>query len=107
MARPVFRKFIILFGVFLAIWLGIRYLLPLALPFLIGTGLALAADPLVHHVLFCQHDVDAVSEQLLLGVSALSLAPEGRSVRVLFAGSGRLLPDSRSEFCDAASSGHI
>lgn len=77
MARPVFRKFIILFGVFLAIWLGIRYLLPLALPFLIGTGLALAADPLVR---LCQNRLHlprgaaagiGVSVTLLLTVSLL------------------------------------
>lgn len=51
MSRPVFRKFFILLGTFLAICLGIRYLLPLLFPFLLGTGLALAADPLVR---FCQ-----------------------------------------------------
>ena len=77
MARPVFRKFIILFGVFLAIWLGIRYLLPLALPFLIGTGLALVADPLVR---LCQNRLHlprgaaagiGVSVTLLLTVSLL------------------------------------
>lgn len=31
----------------LALWLGVRFLLPLALPFLLGLGLALAAEPLV------------------------------------------------------------
>ena len=33
--------------VFLAFWLGIRFLLPLLLPFLVGTALALTAEPLV------------------------------------------------------------
>ena len=51
MPRPIYRKFVVLLGTFLAIWLGIRYLLPLAFPFLLGAGLALAADPLVR---FCQ-----------------------------------------------------
>ena len=32
---------------FLALWLGVKYLLPLALPFLFGAGLALVAEPAV------------------------------------------------------------
>lgn len=32
---------------FLGAWLGLRYLLPLAMPFLLGTGLALLAEPAV------------------------------------------------------------
>ncbi len=32
---------------FLAVWLGIRYLVPLCLPFLLGLGLALLAEPVV------------------------------------------------------------
>jgi len=41
------RKFFILLAVFLAAWLGLRFLLPLAGPFLLGTVLALSAEPLV------------------------------------------------------------
>ena len=33
--------------IFAALWLGIKYALPVALPFLLGLGLALAAEPLV------------------------------------------------------------
>lgn len=47
MARPVIRKFFILFFTFLGIWLTLRYLLPVCLPFLLGGGLALASEPLV------------------------------------------------------------
>ena len=32
---------------FFGVWLGFRYLFPLFLPFLLGTGLALAAEPMV------------------------------------------------------------
>lgn len=39
---------ILSFGaVFVCVWLGVRYLLPLVSPFLLGAGLALAAEPLV------------------------------------------------------------
>ena len=39
-------------GIFLIFWLGIRYFLPLALPFLLGAGLALTAEPMVSF--FCR-----------------------------------------------------
>ena len=42
------KKILALVGTFLVVWLGIRYLLPVILPFLLGAGLALAADPLVN-----------------------------------------------------------
>ena len=32
----------------LGLWIGIRFLLPLTFPFLLGLGLALTAEPLVH-----------------------------------------------------------
>ena len=38
--------------VFLIVWLGMRYLLPLCFPFLLGTGLALLAEPVVRF--FCR-----------------------------------------------------
>lgn len=47
MARPTFRKVLLLFASFFALWLALRYLLPVSLPFLLGGGLALAAEPLV------------------------------------------------------------
>lgn len=39
------RKMLILLGVFLAVWLGLKYLLPVVFPFLLGGVLALAAEP--------------------------------------------------------------
>ena len=41
------RKTLTLLGIFLALWLAIRFLLPLSFPFLLGTALALAAEPAV------------------------------------------------------------
>lgn len=41
------KSAISIFTLFLALWLGIRFLLPLLLPFLMGLGLALTAEPLV------------------------------------------------------------
>lgn len=41
------KSFFILLALFLGIWLGVRFALPLLFPFLLGLGLALAAEPLV------------------------------------------------------------
>lgn len=41
------RKYLFLAGVLFALWLSIRYALPVLLPFLLGAGLALAAEPAV------------------------------------------------------------
>lgn len=41
------RKVLMVLGIFVAVWLGVRYLLPIVLPFLIGTMIALAAEPAV------------------------------------------------------------
>ena len=41
------KRGISLLGIFLAVWLGTKYLLPVLLPFLLGTLLALAAEPVV------------------------------------------------------------
>ena len=46
-----FRKVIIALGAFLALWLLLRYCLPVLLPFLAGAGVALAAEPAVG---FCE-----------------------------------------------------
>lgn len=51
--RPGTKSIFTFLSVFLAVWLGIRYLLPLTLPFLLGTGLALTAEPVVSF--FCKH----------------------------------------------------
>lgn len=50
--RPSTKKTLSLLGFFLAVWVGIRYFLPLSLPFLLGTGLALTAEPMVSF--FCK-----------------------------------------------------
>ena len=47
MARPTVRKIIFVTSTFFGIWLALRYLLPVSLPFLLGGGLALGAEPLV------------------------------------------------------------
>lgn len=44
--RPGTKKSISLLAVFLSVWLSARYLLPLFAPFLLGTLLALAAEPM-------------------------------------------------------------
>lgn len=44
--RPGTKKFFSAFTVFITVWLSIRYLLPLFSPFLLGTGLARAAEPM-------------------------------------------------------------
>ena len=48
MTQPGLRKAVILLAVFLGSWLFIRYLLPVALPFLLGGALALTAEPAVN-----------------------------------------------------------
>ncbi len=47
MTRPTLRKVLTLAAVFFGLWVVIRYFLPVLMPFLLGGGLALAAEPLV------------------------------------------------------------
>ena len=47
MPRPTLKNLTALAGIFLLVWLSLRFLLPLLLPFLLGAALALAAEPLV------------------------------------------------------------
>lgn len=47
-----YGKIILLAGLFFALWLGVRYLLPLFFPFLLGAVLALAAEPMT--AFFCR-----------------------------------------------------
>ena len=51
--RPFTKKLLLLLTVFLGIQLTARYILPLFFPFLLGTGLALAAEPAVK-IFFCR-----------------------------------------------------
>lgn len=45
--RPLAKKILSLLVIFITLRLTARYILPLAFPFLLGTGLALAAEPVV------------------------------------------------------------
>ena len=45
--RPASKKFLSILFLFLAVWLALRYLLPLFFPFVLGLGLAMAAEPMV------------------------------------------------------------
>ena len=47
MSSPAYKKVLIFLALALLAWLGARYLLPIAMPFLLAAGLALAAEPLV------------------------------------------------------------
>lgn len=47
---PFFKKILTIAAVFAGLWLGARYVLPVALPFLLGAALALAAEPLVRRL---------------------------------------------------------
>lgn len=47
MPRPTARNIAALLGVFALVWLGLRYIMPMLLPFLLGAALAVAAEPLV------------------------------------------------------------
>lgn len=46
--RPGTKKLLSALTVFVLFWLALRYLLPLFSPFLLGAGLALAAEPMTH-----------------------------------------------------------
>ncbi len=45
--RLMFPKILAAAGITLALWLAVRFLLPLLMPFLLGAGLALLAEPVV------------------------------------------------------------
>ena len=45
--RPYAKKILLLLVIFVSLRLTVRYILPLLFPFLLGTGLALAAEPVV------------------------------------------------------------
>ena len=47
MRSHIFRNTALLLGFFLALWVGIRFFLPILLPFLLGTLLSIAAEPTV------------------------------------------------------------
>ena len=43
--RHGWKRLLAVIGVFLSVWLSLRYLYPLFLPFLLGLAFALAAEP--------------------------------------------------------------
>lgn len=45
--RPGIKSTLSLIGIFFAFWIGLRYFLPILAPFILGTALALAAEPVV------------------------------------------------------------
>lgn len=47
MSSPLVRKFALLIIAAIVLWLGLRYLLPIALPFVLAAAIALAAEPAV------------------------------------------------------------
>ncbi len=47
MSQPMTRKLLSVGGILLALWVGLRFCLPILLPFLLAAALALAAEPLV------------------------------------------------------------
>lgn len=48
MSLSSLKKPFMILGVFVAMWLAVRYLLPAVFPFVLGAGLAVAAEPMVH-----------------------------------------------------------
>ena len=90
-------KWISLLGIFLAAWLAVRFLLPLTFPFLLGTALALAAEPTVRFLKERTHlPRGAASALAVTGVflllSILTLLLAALLVRELGA-LARILPD--------------
>lgn len=47
MSSPLLKKILVVLSLALLLWLGARYLMPIAMPFLLGGLLALSAEPLV------------------------------------------------------------
>lgn len=45
--RTIFLRILTAAGILAGLWLGVRYLLPLLMPFLLGAGLAALAEPMV------------------------------------------------------------
>ncbi len=67
--NPLIRKSLTVSAVLAGIYLAVRYLLPLVFPFLIGTALALAAEPLVRFGCSKLHLPRSVSSFIGVGMS--------------------------------------
>lgn len=100
MSLSSFKKPLLLLIVFVVLWLGIRFVLPVILPFLLGAGLALAAEPLVklterklHFPRWLGAGV-GVSVAILLLLAIVSLA--GAAVVRELGSLARRLPDLES-----------
>ncbi len=74
MSTAFLRKILIVAAGFLAGWLGIRYLLPVLLPFVLGAGLALAAEPMVLVTEKRLHFPRVAASGIGVGVTLLLLA---------------------------------
>lgn len=72
--RPGSTKFSTVLFVFFLVWLSIRFFLPLFFPFLLGTILALAAEPMVHFLQKKLHIPRAVSAGIGVAMSFILLA---------------------------------
>lgn len=99
MTRPIIQKALTLGAVFFALWLGLRYLLPVALPFLLGLGLALAAEPLVSFFstrLRLRRGLAAgIGVTIALGMAALALLVLGALAVKEITGLSRILPQAQ------------
>lgn len=97
MNRPDWKPFATLAAAFALAWLGLKYLLPLALPFLLGAALALAAEPAVRLLHSRVHLPRSIAAGIgvsaaLLGLLSLLLLLGALLVRELRALVG-ILPD--------------
>lgn len=97
MSRQYFTKILTTLSILAALWLGVRYLLPLVWPFLLGAAIAFGAEPLVR---FCRDRLRlprgaaagiSVTMALLL-LSAVVVLLAALIVRELAVASG-ILPD--------------
>lgn len=95
MSRQYFTKILTILSIVTVLWLGVRWLLPILWPFLLGAAIALGADPLVR---FCQQrlrlpraaaaGISVTMALLFLGAAVVLLA--ALIVRELAAASGVL-----------------
>lgn len=72
--RPGTKKVLSALAIFLAVWLGLRYLLPLFAPFVLGLALALAAEPMVSFLHKRLHVPRAVSAGIGVSMAFCFLA---------------------------------
>ena len=74
MYTPWLRKILAIVGAVFALWLGTKYLLPVLLPFVLGTLLALAAEPAVRFGVRRFHLPRAAATGVGVGLTLIFLA---------------------------------